>query len=262
MAENSTQIRSLAKALSVVDLLAVERREMSLTELSVRLTIPKSTLHGLLATLKDFGYVDQTVFDGKYKLGARLFELGGAVARNWDVRGIARKRMEKLAADFGESVRLGVLHGGSVLYIEVVEGNQALRYVVEVGSRMPLHCSAEGKVLLAFASRQEAKDIISRKGLGRMTNNTITSLERLEKELANVRKFKYAAEIQEAMPGVRAVAAPIFDHLGQVRYAIGIAGIKARMEGERISEAIRLAMSTAAHLSAELGYHSEADTEE
>jgi DNA-binding IclR family transcriptional regulator len=82
----ASKIRSVAKALTIIDLLAAKQREMSLAELARDTSLPKSTLHGLLSTLRDFGYIEQSSFDGRYRLGVHLFEVGNVVANNWDVR--------------------------------------------------------------------------------------------------------------------------------------------------------------------------------
>ncbi|MDN5327296.1 MAG: IclR family transcriptional regulator, regulon repressor, partial [Moorella sp. (in: firmicutes)] len=94
--DHPPQIRSVAKALMILDLLAASQREMSLAELAREMDLPKSTLHGLLSTLRDYGYIEQSAFDGRYRLGVRLFEIGNAVANNWDVRRVAAPYIQQL----------------------------------------------------------------------------------------------------------------------------------------------------------------------
>ncbi|WP_262366775.1 IclR family transcriptional regulator, partial [Neomoorella thermoacetica] len=107
----------MAKALKILDLLAATQKEMSLAEIAQKMDLPKSTLHGLLSTMSDFGYIEQSAFDGRYRLGIRLFEVGNAVANNWDVRRVAAPYIQHLVEELEETVHLVILDKGEVLYI-------------------------------------------------------------------------------------------------------------------------------------------------
>ncbi|MGI9862769.1 IclR family transcriptional regulator [Moorella naiadis] len=251
---NSTQIRSVAKALMVLDVLAANKRDMSLTEIARVMDVPKSTLHGLLATLRDLGYLEQSSFDGRYRLGIRLFEMGNIVANNWDVRKVTAPYIDKLVDELEETVHLVVLDKGEVLYIDKRESQQSLRIVSQVGMRLPAHCTGVGKVLLAYLHPTEVKQIITTKGLPRYTRHTITNPRRLEAELEKIRTVGYAVDNEEIMDGLLCVAAPIRDHNGKVCAALSVAGPVARLEGERFQRAVELVTQTAVEISAGLGY--------
>ncbi|MGB9662023.1 MAG: IclR family transcriptional regulator [Moorellaceae bacterium] len=255
--EETSQIRSVAKALRIIDVLAEARGELALHEIAGRLGLAKSTVHGLLSTLRDFGYVEQSVFTGKYKLGVRLFELGNIVAHGWDVRTVAAPYIQRLVDELGETVHLVVLDKGEVLYIDKRESRESLRIVSQVGMRLPAHCTGVGKVLLAFLPPSEVKRIIAARGLPRFTKNTITDLKTLEAELARVRAQGYAIDNEEIMDSLRCVAAPIRDHSGKVCAAMSVSGPVARLEGERLNLAIERVTKTAAEISAGLGYREE-----
>jgi len=116
-----SHVQSVARSLMVLDLLARENREMSLTEIAKAMDWPKSTAHGIVATLKDFYYIDQSPVSGCYRLGVRLFELGNIVARSWDIKAIAKPVMQELNTRFGEMVQLATEDKGEVLYLEKLD---------------------------------------------------------------------------------------------------------------------------------------------
>ncbi|MGI6286638.1 IclR family transcriptional regulator [Neomoorella humiferrea] len=244
----------MAKALTILDLLAAHQGDMSLGEIARALDLPKSTLHGLLATLRDFGYLEQSPFDGRYRLGVRLFEIGNIVANNWDVRKVAAPHIQKLVDELEETVHLVVLDKGEVLYIDKRESRQSLRIVSQVGMRLPAHCTGVGKVLLAYLHPSEVKRIIATKGLARYTRHTITDPRQLEAELAKIREMGYAVDNEEIMDSLRCVAAPIRDHNGKVCAAVSVSGPVARLEGEKFRLAVEQVVRTAAEISAGLGY--------
>jgi len=254
MRASSSYICSVAKALTIIDLLADKGRSMSLAEIAGELGMPKSTLHRLLSTLREFYYVEQSPVDGRYKLGIRLFEIGNAVAINWDVRKVAAPYIQKLVDEFGETAHLVVMDKGEVLYIDKRESKQSLRIVSQIGMRLPAHCTGVGKVLLAYLQPAEVKRIIAQKGLKRYTGQTITDMRVLETELEKIRKLGYAVDNEEIMDSLRCVAAPIRSYNGKVCAAISVSGPVARMAGERFYQAIKLVMQTAADISAGLGY--------
>ena len=255
MAENNSQIQSIAKALSIINLLAEKKQGMSLAEISRKMGMAKSTAHGLISTLRDFGYIEQSVFDGNYKLGITLFEIGCRVANNIDVREIAVNFIQKLVDDTGETVHLVVLDKDEVLYIDKHESTQSLRIIVsEIGSRLPVHCTGVGKVLLAYLPPMEVKRIINNKGMTRYTKNTITDAKKLEKELEIIREQGYGEDNEEIMDSLRCIAVPIWDYHNKVCAAMSISGPCARMTDQRVDELRGHLLETAREISTSLGY--------
>lgn len=253
------QVRALAKALSVLDLLARNGREMSLGEIAKLSGLAKSTLHGLLATLKEFRYVEQQAEEGKYRLGVRLFEIGNVVANSWDVRRIAAPYIEGLVEEFEETVHLAVLDQGRVLYIDKRDSRRSIQIVSQVGARLPAHCSGVGKVLLAHLPMGEVRRIVAAQGLPSFTRNTITELGRLQEELERVRAQGHAVDNEEIMDGLRCIAAPVREHTGKVCAAISVSGPVARLDGVRFDQAVGLVTGTALEISAGLGFRAPAD---
>ncbi|MDL2317901.1 IclR family transcriptional regulator [Eubacteriales bacterium OttesenSCG-928-A19] len=254
MERNASHVQSVERALRLIDLLAQEGREMSLTEISRAMEWPKSTVHGLLATLRDYQFVDQSPSTGHYYLGVRLFELGNQVARSWNIRTMAMPVMQRLNSRLGEMVQLATEDKGEVLYIEKIDSTQMFRIVSDIGVRLPMHCSGLGKVLLAFKTPAEVKYILSRKGQKAMTRRTITDPRELELELAKVREQGYAVDDREIMDSLRCIAAPIFDRECRVQYAISISGLPNVLSGDRFDTALEAVREAAEEISFAMGH--------
>ena len=250
--KQSSHIQSVEKAILILDILSKKNEGMSLTQISQKLKYPKSTVHGILATLRDYKFVEQFEETGNYKLGTRLFELGNKVARSWDIRDAAIPIMKKLNKQFGETVHLGAEDNGDMLYLEKIDANHLINISSEVGVRLPMHCSGLGKVLLAQKSPAELKRFINQKGLPALTRRTITTQSALEKELEKIRKQGYAIDDGEIMEGLRCVAAPIKDANGIVRYAISISAQVRDLYGTRLNQVIQETVRAANQISKEL----------
>lgn len=251
---SDVQVRSVAKALRILNLLAENQREMSLGEIAMEMDLAKSTAFGLLATLKDFDYIEQSLLDGKYRLGIRLFEVGSIVANNWDIRHVAAPFIQSLVDDLGETVHLAVLDKGKVLYIDKRESTKSLRIVSQTGTRLPVHCTGVGKVLLAHLPMEEVKQISETRGLERYTKNTITEFSDLIEELKKVKQRGYAIDNEEIMESLRCVAVPLWDHTGKVCAAMSVSGPMSRFAGEEMEKIINLMVRIGREISTNLGY--------
>ena len=257
--QTDSRIQSVARALAILDTLAEARRELALHEIADRLGLPKSTAHGLISTLKDFGYIEQSAFTAKYKLGLRLFEVGSIVALGWDVRTVAAPYIQRLLEEMRETVHLVVLDKYEVLYIDKRETSESLRIASQVGMRLPAHCTGVGKVLMAYLTEEERREIIKAKGLPRYTRNTLTDPLALEGELCRIREQGYSIDNEEIMDSLKCVAAPIWDQSGNVISAISLSGPISRMQGDRFQKAIRLVTKTAEDISSNLGYRAQSN---
>lgn len=251
---NASHVQSVARSLELLDFLAQENREMGLTEISKTMKWPKTTVHGLITTLRDYHYVDQSPTNGRYRLGVRLFELGNIVARSWDIRAIAKPAMQELNRRMGEMVQLAAEDNGEVLYLEKLDSTHMMRIVSEIGARLPMHCTGLGKVLLAYKKPAEVKRIISKHGMHPMTAYTITDPDTLTKELLKVKQLGYAIDDREAMDSLRCVAAPIFDRNGDAEYAISVSGLANSLQGEYFDIVRDALVRTANSISYMLGY--------
>ena len=234
----TSKIQSVERALKLIDLIATKEDGMTLTQLSNKIDLPKSTVHGLLNTLREYNYVTQDDDSANYKLGIRLFELGSYVSRSFDIKDAALPVMKRLNQQFGETVHLGAEDNGEVLYLEKVAPDSLISIMSEVGLRLPMHCSGLGKVLLAQKSDSELKRFIAQKGLPTITKRTIVTQSKLKEELKKILEQGYAIDDGEIMEGLKCVAAPIRDGNDKVRYAISVSGQVKDMYGKRLDQII------------------------
>lgn len=250
--------RSLEKALRLLDLLANQRRPMSLAELAQTTGYPKSTTHLLLSTLRSCSYVEQRP-DGRYFLGIRLYECGQAVASEWDISAAARPFLERLAAQTGASAVVTWLGGGHILNIEQYAGRSGVQVLSEVGSRLPLHATAQGKLYLSTLSDANACALLRAAGMQAFTPHTLTTQEAVLEQLRQIRQDGCAIENGEYKIGLRAVCAPVHDREGRVRYAIGVLGLFRYVNSREFDAAIVAVRESAQQLSAALGFRAHAE---
>ena len=246
-------ILSVAKAMERLQLLNQAAKPMPLTELVQKSGYPKSTVFGLLATMRAYDVVTQTA-DGKYALGLRLFEFGRQVERSWDISIVARPYMELLAQQANASVMLSICEGTSVITLDQVEARDKLRIVSDVGARLPIYCTSQGKVFLASRPPQEAECLLRRLSLAPFTPYTVTDVQELMQELDACRANGYAIENGEYKIGLRSVSAPIHDVTGEVRYAIGVVGMFRQVYSEDFLLATRLVCEAGSAISRAIGY--------
>ena len=251
----SKNVKSIVKAAAIIDLLSAADTPLALAEIAAELGIVKSTLHGLISTLLDVGYVDQDAATGHYLLGFRLFEIGSTVSRKWNERKLSYPYMQELAEKTGETIHLAVLDDGEVLYINKQESSGSIRIVTDTGIKLPAHCTGVGKVLLSGLTPYEIKKITRKRSMTRYTDTTITSLDKLMDELEKIRTQGYATDEQEFMEGLRCIAAPIYNHKGEITCALSIAGPSSRMRGEEYEMKKQHLLKAAQEISKQMGYH-------
>lgn len=244
-----------------MDLLSTGNRSYSIREISSTLKLPKPTVHRILSTLFNLGFVLQDPDSKKYFLGFRLVELGQAVLDRIDFRKEAEPFLGHLADTVQETVHLAQLEDGKIVYLDKVEKINVptgLRMASRIGARNYAHSCALGKVLLAFSPENKRIEIFKQKGLPKLTENTITNLNRLQAHLKQIRSEGYAVDDEENEKGIRCVAAPIKNHSGEVIAAISISGPTVRMTMDRIDHVLtRQVLTTAGRISQKLGYKAE-----
>jgi len=233
---------TLGKGLDVMEALA-EVEEISLTALAARLKSSNATLFRILATLVYRGYVEKLPQSGHYRLTLRNWQLGARALGRVALRDVALEPMRALAQKINESPHLGVLDGDGVVIVEKVECNQPVRVDTYVGQRAPAHCSALGKIILAFAST-EAIDAAWQPQ--RFTRNTVIERAAFDKELAKVRRQGYAINRGEWRDGVCAVAIPLTDHNGKVSAGLSLTMPTARFSDQALEERFMPALRHAA----------------
>lgn len=244
-------IQSVAKAMQLLDLLAAAQGPMGLAEISQETGWPKSTVHGLLSTMRDYSVVAQDD-QGRYMLGIRLFEYGCTLSSSWTILETARPFIQHISYETGQTVFLSILDRGEVITLDHADSRIGLEIIAEVGCRLPVHCTSQGKLFLAHMPDSEREALLARNPLAQYTTHTITTKPQLLQELQKIRDTGYAIENGEYKTGLRSVAAPIFDGDGRVRYAIGIIGMFRHIETDQFAKAVDVVRETAEKISAAL----------
>lgn len=254
MAANEMKpILSVEKSILLLDTLMQACRPMTLAELSHQTGCPKSTVYGLLSTMREHDLIEQDA-DGRYRLGLHLFEYGCAVSSSWNIAQIARPYLEDLSRSAGDSAFLSVYHRGHAITLDQAEGHDGLRVVSSAGSRMPIYCTSQGKLFLAHLSEAETLRLLRSIELVPYTPHTMSEIPVLQADLAKIRQQGYAIEDGEYKIGLRSVSAPVYDVTGTLRYAVGVVGMYRRVHSDEFQNAVAQACQTAAAISAALRY--------
>lgn len=248
------QLKSVEKALHILGTFTMERPQMSIGDLVEQLGIPKVSIYRFLRVLMRHGFIAQNPETHAYRLGIRMFELGSIVLRNFELRKVAFPLIAELSSNSGETVHLGVLDQDRVISIEGVESGQSLRISLPVGKRVYLHSTGIGKAILGFLPDAERQKILAAAGLPRFTPHTITEPERMEREVATIRRRGYAVDYEENEVGVRCVAAPIFDAYGRVIASLSLSGPAMRIGPNAVPFLARMVIDTTRKISEAVGY--------
>lgn len=252
--EGGGQVQSLSRALGLLEHLAgAAERGISLTDLARSARLAPSTTHRLLATLEKQGFAELDTERGLWFVGVRTFVVGNAFLAHRDFVATARPFMRRLMEESGESVNLGILDEGELVFLSQVECREMMRMFVRLGARVPAHASGVGKALLAALPEEAVNAILERRGLQRFTDNTIDARAILRDNLARVRKLGYAFDDEEHAVGLRCVASTLHDELGEPIAAISLSGPRARITDQRVEVLGRLVRDTADRITRALG---------
>ncbi len=248
------EVRSLARGLDVLAMLAEAEGTVGVTEVAESLSVDKSTAFRLLNTLVGQGFAVQDEDSRRYRAGLRIVQLSRRVLDRTELRAVARPWLKQLQRTTGESSHLAVLAQGQAIYVDKEDSDAGLNVNTEIGRPAALHCSAIGKALIAELSPEEIEAFLSREAMARYTPRTMTAPRELVPHLESIREQGYAVDDEEFEPGVRCVAAPIRGPGGRVKAAIGVSGPSVRVTLERIPELAATVVDTAARISQLLGY--------
>lgn len=245
---------AVTRALDILELFLDAEEPLSAPEIVRRLGLPRTSVHELVATLVARGYLVQDS-SGRYRLGVRVHQLGNSYAERLDLAAEGRQVARGVAESCDETVHVAILEGMDVVYIAKVDSTRAVRMVSATGRRLPAHCTAVGKMLLASLPEAELRARVPEGvPLPAMTASSITETPSLYAELAAARERGAAWEDRESNADVSCVAAPVRDRDGEVVAALSISVPTLRWNEERREELRQLAVSGADELSARLGY--------
>ncbi|MGI8306786.1 IclR family transcriptional regulator [Saccharopolyspora hattusasensis] len=246
--------QSLERGLTVLTALAAGQQ--TLDQLAKRLGVHKSTAMRLLRTLEAGRFVRREDVH-HYRLGSALFDLAHQALEDLDVRGVARQYLVALGEISGHTVHLATLEDNQVVYIDKVDSQHPVRMYSRIGRRAPVHCTAVGKVLVAYWPTQQRRRFAEQLNYPKLTTNTIDSAERFLAELDRVRAQGYAVDRGEHENFIHCVGAPIRNHRGEVVAALSLSVPKVLLDFDGLLGLVDDLRRAAGGVSAELGWQPE-----
>jgi DNA-binding IclR family transcriptional regulator len=246
-------LESADRVLRVLELFNAGERNLSLSEIADRMSLPKSSVHRLLSTLLAHGFIERDPSTRRYRLGIKLFEIGSLVIHERGLHAAAHPVVEELAVSTGETCHLAVLSGTDAVYVYKIDGASTIIMSSRVGGRAPCYCTSIGKVLVAWSGEEIFQQVV-RGGFHAFTGNTIRDEGWFAAELERVRSDGYALDLEEYQPGLCCIAAPVRDHSGRVLATLGLAGPSSRLSEQRLRQLAAPLTTAAQALSRNLGW--------
>lgn len=225
-------IGSVIKAIEVIEFIANSKGEVGVTEISKGLNYGVSATYHLLNTLKECNIIVQDKKTKKFKLGLKLWQIGILAYEQNHLSVILRPYLRKLKDITGETVNLTIMDNYQIVYIAQEESDKLVKMFTKTGATAPLHCTAAGKIFLAYKPEEVINSIIDKIELTKYTDNTIVTKEELIKELQEIRRNGYGFDNEERELGVSCIGSPIFDLNNDVIACITISGPTARFTKE------------------------------
>lgn len=250
--ENSRRVRAVGNATSILFALAADGQAVGVGDIARRVGLDKSTVSRTLQTLAETGFVAKDGQAGRYRLGMAVVRLAQVALEGLDLRRTAQPYIEEIGAQTGETSHVAVWSEDSATIIGHISGTHPIRAPGSIGERMPAHCTSLGKVLLAFQP-QAVIDQVLEAGLTRYTATTITDPARVKDELREIRSARVAYNNGEYRTDAVAVAAPVWDHRGNLVAAVSASGPAYRLTGPRMAELTDIVRAAAERLSTSLG---------
>ena len=229
---------SVQKAFKILEAISDTSNGLGISDLSKKLKIGKSTVHGITMALEEMGVLVRDPFYKRYTVGYGLLELCRTAYGKIELKEIARKPMEKLMEKVGETVFLGVLNGDHVTILDMVESRNEMKITSPPGTRLPLLAGATGRVLLSQIEKGKAEEMVQKKGLVRYTPKTVVDPKQFLREIELVKKQGYAVDDEEYIPGVRAIAAPLL-FASSPPAALWVVGFTSTMDDQKVKMIIR-----------------------
>ena len=248
----ASSVQSLDRALRILAVVA-DANGLSLSEIAAASEVPAPTAYRMLVTLENHGMVEFDKSDQLWSVGVGAFRTGSAFLRRRRLVDRARAVMQDLMERSGETANLGVAEDGCVVFVSQVETHEAIRAFFRPGTRSPFHASGIGKAVLAYLTPERVAAIARREGLERYTETTKASLDDLSADLETIRARGFAIDDEERYPGMRCVAAAIFNEYGEPLGGISVSGPTVRVTGARADELGALVAGAAAEITRSIG---------
>ncbi len=226
---------TLGKAMSVLDIVAASAEPPRFTEILKQSDQPRGTLHRQLQNLVEEGLLNQRR-DSSYELGFKLLQFAARAWAGNEFRRIAEPHLRKLHQLTGETVHLGVLRGNQVIYLDKVEGTQAVRMYSQIGNASPVYCTGVGKAALSVLPEPTLSSCLASISYHRFTENTITSSEAMRAAITEIRETGNAYDLEEHEAGIRCVAAPVYSTERGFYAGVSVTGPAYRVNMEKLAE--------------------------
>jgi DNA-binding IclR family transcriptional regulator len=224
---------SAERTLRLLALLAEEGRPMTLAELTTQLNLPKGTVHRLCANLMATGYLARDVDERQFTIGPAMRTMAFNALNHTTLRGMRHAVLKALVAEINETCNFTTLDGAEVMYLDRVEAKWPLRLTIDVGSHVPLHCTASGKLLLAHLPKRQRDTVIRRLPMPRLTPATLATPQALRAECDEIVRVGFARDREEFVAGLIAIAVPVRDARGDVRATVSVHAPTARLTMEQ-----------------------------
>ena len=248
-----SRIQSIDRAVAILECFNEEKKELRLSEISEKLGLNKSTVHGIATTLKYHGFISQDKETQKYRLGIRFIEFGDLVTNSLNIRNATLSVIDEVCGKIEETIHVAILDGLDIVWIEKKECNKSIKTSTKIGARLPAYTTADGKIILCYQDKDKINNYLPKR-IPKFTPNTITGKAGFIKRLEEARKNGYIIDNEEFVEGIKCVAAPIFDHEGNVRFSLSTTGPAFRMTEEKIEELVIIITEAANEISRRIGY--------
>ena len=246
-------MKTLDRFFKIIELLENDNN-LRLKDISNILNINKSTVHRFLKVMLDHNLVMKNGENGKYSLGLRFLNIATKIIDSIDIREIAYSYLVELEKFTGETIHLTTFDGKNVVYIDKIESEKPIRMYSKIGNIAPMHCTAVGKLILAFQEKEKIDEIIKKTKFIRYTKNTITDEKRLRNCLEEIKKRGYAVDDCEYEEGICCIAAPIRDYGKRVNSALSISALVSRMNLTNLLSFKDVLLEKSNFISEELGF--------
>jgi DNA-binding IclR family transcriptional regulator len=253
MTESSSGISTLNRVCSLLNAFSEEETILSMTEISKRIQLPKSTTFRMLEALEAHGLILRDPQGRGYQLGYQLIRWGTLALTNLDLRNLAFPILKSLSAATDETAVLSIRYGYFAMWLDMVESPHPVRLAIRIREPLSLHAGASSKVLLAFLPETEIERLMSGIIFTQLKPNTITTPETMRNEIREIRSRGYATSFEETDLGAMGIAAPAYNHNGQPTAGIGIAAPISRVPIERVPLLAKFVLDASKELSLRLG---------
>lgn len=245
--KNLVRVQSIDRSVAIIECFSKNRRELKLSEIANMVDLNKSTVHGILNTLKYHGFISQDEHTQKYRLGTRFIEYGDIVVDSMDVRNIAYPLINYICEKTEETVHMAMLDDNEIVYIEKKECDKSIKTSTKIGIRFPAYITADGKVILSYLNEDLLDKCLP-------LNMNESDKHGIREKLKIIREQGFAIDYEESIQGIACVAAPIFDYKGYVRFSLSVTAPTVRMTEKKIEEYMIIIKEVANNISYSIGY--------